>query len=203
MLTPNHLSNWDLPFVHNLAPRSFYTMSKEEFLKIPVLGGICRLMGAFPVRRGTPDRRALQTSINVLKEGNMFLIFPEGTRSKTQALNEGHGGAAVIALAADAWIIPVALTGTEYIYRKRKSFLSRPKVTVRVGQPYKLSRLDENGRKISADEMGDQIMEHIAELLPDEYRGKYSQEAIAERKAARLQSAEAHSARRATRKAGP
>jgi 1-acyl-sn-glycerol-3-phosphate acyltransferase len=115
----------------------------------------------------------------------MFTIFPEGTRSKIQQLAEGHNGAALIALSSDAWIVPVGITGTEFIARKRSGFFARPKVVVRVGKPYKLSRTDENGKKRSIEELTDLMMGKVAELLPPSYQGVYSPEKLAARKEAR------------------
>jgi len=185
MITSNHLSMWDLPNIHNLVTRPFYTMAKTEFLDTPFVGGWARLVGAFPVKRGTADRKAVQFAIDLLKKGAMFSIFPEGTRSKTQQLAEGHNGAALIALSSNAWIVPVGITGTEYIARKRAGFFARPKVVVRVGKPYKLSRTNENGQKLSIEELTDIMMGKVAELLPPSYQGVYSPEKLAERKEAR------------------
>ncbi|HEX2914559.1 MAG TPA: lysophospholipid acyltransferase family protein [Chloroflexia bacterium] len=188
IITCNHLSQWDLVFMHNLLERPAFYMTKKEFLDIIFIGGLVRLLGAFPVNRGKYDREALQFSIKLLKDGKQLIIFPEGTRSKTFTLAEGHSGAALIALQADALIVPVAISGSEKISRKKEYGPNgkkiKPEVVVRVGQPYHLPQ-PEKGKKQNLEELGDLMMTRIAEMLPAEYQGAYSPEKLAERKAQR------------------
>jgi 1-acyl-sn-glycerol-3-phosphate acyltransferase len=174
LMTINHLSMWDLPFVHNLMYRSFFTMAKAEFFNAFFVGGLVRFIGTFPVKRGKPDRKALQYAIDLLKKGETVVMFPEGHRSDNFALGEGHAGAALVAINSDALIIPVGIYGTENIIRKRKGFFARPKVVVTVGKPYKLSRISPEGKKLGLEELIAQMMQKIAEQLPPEYHGLYS-----------------------------
>ncbi len=190
LITFNHLSQWDLVVIYNILPRSFNTMAKAEFFEVFFVGGLVRLLGAFPVHRGRVDRQALRYSIQLLQQGNLLGIFPEGHRSDTFALMPAHNGAALIAARAGTKIVPVAITGTELISRQKKwrkdhpgpFFLNRPRVTVRIGKPYYLPEALP-GEKLDLDELTGLIMGKIAELLPPEYQGEYSPEKIAERKA--------------------
>lgn len=206
LLTANHKSQWDLVVVHNILPRSFFQMAKVEFFEFFFVGGLVRLIGAFPVKRGKADREALGRSIELLKQGKLLSIFPEGHRSDTYALIEAHKGAAMIALQADATIVPVGIWGTELIsrnteWKKDKPFWKRrPKVVVKIGEPYKLPKAGP-GQRDDLDELTDLIMSKIAELLPPEYQGEYSPEKLAERKAARDQAKAEKAAKQAERKA--
>jgi len=204
MFTSNHLSQWDLISIHNILPRSFYTMAKVEFFEVFFAGGMVRLLGAFPVSRGKADRQSINRAIELLKQGKLLGIFPEGHRSDTYALMKAHNGAALIAVQAQATLVPVAITGTELISRSKswkegKSFRQRrPRVVIRVGEPYKLPEV-EAGQKVDLDETTDFIMSKIAELLPPEYQGEYSPEKLAERQAERQQLKRERASRKAVR----
>lgn len=179
LFTANHMSQWDILYTHNLLPRPGYWMTKREYFDVPFFGGWAKLFGAFPIERGKYDREALQTTINLLKRGEIVIIFPEGTRSKNFQLGEGHSGAALIAWRADALIVPIALSGTEKISRKKEygpdGKKLKPEVTVRVGQPYRLPRTGPDGKRPGLDEMNTLMMSKIAELLPPKYQGRYAE----------------------------
>ena len=206
MLTSNHQSQWDLVAIHNILPRSFYQMAKVEIFEVFFVGGVVRVWGAFPVQRGKADRQALSRSIELLKQGKLLNIFPEGHRSDNYALIEAHKGAALIALQADATIVPVAITGTELISRKTKwkkgkpFFHRRPPVTVRVGKPYKLPKAGP-GQRDDLEELTDLMMSRIAELMPPEYQGEYAPQKLATRKALREQTKLEQINKKAARKA--
>ena len=82
LLCANHIHNFDPLVVGINAPRPVHYMAKEEIFKVPVLGTIVRKCNAFPVKRGKGDRESLRTGMKILKDGHVFGLFPEGTRSK-------------------------------------------------------------------------------------------------------------------------
>lgn len=112
----NHFSMNDPIIVGITANRPVAFMAKQELFTIPVLGGIVRGLGAFPVKRGKPDMAALKTSLKVLKEGGCFGIFPEGTRSRTGQLAKPEPGAAFLAIKSGAPVIPVGITSTYKLF---------------------------------------------------------------------------------------
>ncbi len=186
IMTANHMSQWDIFFIHNLMPRPGFFMTKIEYFGVFFLGGLVKLLGAFPVNRGKYDRTALQYALDLLNRGQQLVIFPEGTRSKDYQLQLIPNGAALLASRTGAQVVPIAFAGTETISRK-PSFDARgkklkPKVLIRVGQPYCLPRTDQAGRKLDLDQLSDLMMSKIAELLPPEYQGAYSPENIAARR---------------------
>ncbi len=86
-----------------MIPRPVHYMAKEELFKVPVLGNIVRNCNAFPVKRGLSDREALRTGLKLLKDGHVFGLFPEGTRSKTGELGKGLAGAGFFALRSNCY----------------------------------------------------------------------------------------------------
>ncbi|MFY0757792.1 lysophospholipid acyltransferase family protein [Metabacillus dongyingensis] len=154
LLCSNHIDNLDPPTVGISAPRQVHFMAKEELFRIPVLGGIVRKVGSFPVKRGMSDREALRNGLNVLKDGGVLGLFPEGTRSKDGQLGKGLAGAGFFALRSNALVVPCAVIGTYKPFNKVKVFF---------GEPINLDPLRE--RKATAEEATELIMSKIAELL--------------------------------------
>jgi 1-acyl-sn-glycerol-3-phosphate acyltransferase len=172
ILASDHISWFDIPLVSIRVPRITHYMAKIELFGIPVLGGMLRLLGAFPVRRGEGDREALRTAQRVLQEGELLIIFPEGHRSGGHLI-EGKSGTALIALRAAVPVVPVAIFGTERILKGSRMGPFAPRVTVRYGKPFRLQ--PETGRYTRDDVVNgiNEIMLQIADLMPPEYRGIY------------------------------
>ncbi len=172
ILVSNHLSLADPPLLGAVFPRPIRFMAKEELFRTPILQWVVSGYRAFPVRRGEADRQALQTTLNLLKASEVVGVFPEGTRSRSDAMAQGQPGVALIALRSRAPIIPVAITGTEHIFRWPRRCL-RPAVTVRIGQPFTLAHKEGANLRGALGQHTSDIMNHIAELLPASYRGVY------------------------------
>ncbi len=175
IVASNHLNNADPPVVALALARLPTFMAKKEMLSWPILGPAFRAFGAFPVRRGGADLSAIRTATEIVNEGNMIIMFPEGTRSRTGGLTKGHPGTALIGLRTGAPIIPVAVTGTEtvtwpWIFIKP---LSIKRITVTLGEPFTLPPVDKVNSE-AASEATKLIMSKIAELLPPAYRGIYA-----------------------------
>jgi len=130
-----------------------------------------RLLGAFPVKRGEADRQSLRAADTQLKAGKIFIIFPEGTRSKTHRMAKGHVGLGMIALRSGVPVIPVAVYGSE---KTLKTF--RPRVTVIFGEPMILAPRGNKITREDIEEATDAVMRRIASMLPPEYRGMYGDE---------------------------
>jgi 1-acyl-sn-glycerol-3-phosphate acyltransferase len=122
VLASNHLSNMDpWPLGLPLWPRrQLRFMAKSELFN-PLLKPILYGGGAFPVRRGTGDRDAMRNAIRLVQDGEIVVMFPEGTR-RTKGLRKkfearAHTGAARIALAAGSPLVPAAIKGTDRLAR--------------------------------------------------------------------------------------
>ena len=105
----NHQYYWDPPVVAAFVPGKFSFMAKSELFKKKLFAKLITLCGAFPVVRGTGGDEAIGRAIADLKQGRIFVIFPEGTRSKDGAVGRGKSGVALIAAAADVPVLPVCL----------------------------------------------------------------------------------------------
>lgn len=172
IVVANHLNLTDPPVLAASIPRRIVFMAKEEVFSHPVQGPLVRGFRAFPVRREGLDRQALRLARGVLKEGLALGMFPEGTRSTAAQLQKGLPGVAHLALHGSCTILPVGIAGTENI--KGLGFLiRRPRLTVNIGEPFKLPPVDGKLTKAKLAQATDVIMECIAELLPESYRGVY------------------------------
>jgi 1-acyl-sn-glycerol-3-phosphate acyltransferase len=167
MIVANHMSYWDIPAVHYPFPADSIGMAARKYKGTWKEPGF-ELYSVIWVEQFSADRKALRDSIRVLNEGDTIVaIAPEGTRSKTRGLIQGVGGVAYIATRTNAPILPVGCWGQEKILKR-----PRPKVTVRIGKPFRLPEGRARGDEL--EEYTERIMCAIAALLPEEYHGVYA-----------------------------
>lgn len=172
LVVSNHLSLADPPLLNLVLNRPVRFMAKKNLFRFKVIGNFMLGLGAFPVYRGRPDRKAFRQAEQVLADGLMLVIFPEGTRSRSRQLRQAFPGPSLIALRSGAPIVPVGITGTD-ILEHGMGILTRPRVKVNIGRPF---HLPENAKELTKTELTIYIMEHIAELLPEQYRGLYGRQ---------------------------
>ena len=173
LVVANHLNLVDPPLLGVSLGRNVLFMAKEELFRSRFSGYFIRNFGAFPIHRGRLDRQALRQANEVLARGLALLMFPEGKRSKDTKLQPAFPGTALIALRSGTPILPVGITGTEKI-KGSAWLLRRPRITVTVGHPFYLPPVSSKLTKMELAECTNLIMEHIAALLPSEYRGNYA-----------------------------
>jgi 1-acyl-sn-glycerol-3-phosphate acyltransferase len=125
LILANHLADLDPPALQVGCPRPIHFMAKSELFEMPVLGGILRLVNAFPVKRGEPDRTALKHAAALLKAGEAVCIFPEGQLSETGELQELKPGVALIVRMAGVPVICCGITNTNRVM-PYGSFVLRP-----------------------------------------------------------------------------
>jgi 1-acyl-sn-glycerol-3-phosphate acyltransferase len=165
LLCGNHISYIDPPTLGGGCPRPVHFMAKLELFKIPVLGFLIRRVGAFPVKRGTADRTALRTAVELLQNGEIVAMFPEGTRSLDGHLQTAEPGVGLIALRAKVPVIPVALIETNRLLRPHSFLFRFSRVKVIYGKPVPLGDLADQGGREAVEETGRRIMSAIGELL--------------------------------------
>jgi 1-acyl-sn-glycerol-3-phosphate acyltransferase len=138
----NHQSNVDPPVLFRALDRRLHILYKAELRKVPVLGRVLEAGGFVPIQRDNRDAAfaSIERAAESIRAGNSFLIFPEGTRSKTDELLPFKKGGFVMAFNAQAPILPVAITGGREAMRKGSAVIRPVRVTVRIGPPIETAR---------------------------------------------------------------
>jgi len=168
----NHINFLDVIVPAFFLPRDVVMLSKIENFRAPILGFFVWAYGALSVRRGEADLQAMRRSLGVLKKGQVLCIAPEGTRSGNGQLQQGHDGAAFVAMQADVPVVPLVSYGHEQFGRNIRR-LRPTRLHVRVGPAF---RFVQRGSRLRDDlrPMTDEAMCRMAALLPPEYRGAYA-----------------------------
>jgi 1-acyl-sn-glycerol-3-phosphate acyltransferase len=133
----NHESNVDPPILFTALHPRLHALYKAELHKFPVMGTVFDVGGFVPIARGDRQKalEALDRGAASLREGNSFLIFPEGTRSRSGDLLPFKKGGIIMALQAGVPILPVAISGGRAAMRKGSAIVWPVRVSVRIGQP--------------------------------------------------------------------
>jgi 1-acyl-sn-glycerol-3-phosphate acyltransferase len=134
IIASNHVAYIDPPLLGVASSRELYFLAKKELFRNSLLGWFMQKFNAIPISRGGYDRRGLQKSVDLLKEGKALVLFPEGTRSKNGKLKEARPGVGKIAMEACVPIVPA------YIHNSRnliQVFLKRDIIGVSFGSPIK------------------------------------------------------------------
>lgn len=175
LVCPNHFGTLDPPMVPAFLPRSdSWSMAKSEYFRKPLTRWIFTAYHSFPVVRHTADRAALRRSFDLLKAGDALVIYPEGTRIDAGVLAHPEPGAGFIAQRGGCPVLPVAVLGTAQCLPKGKKWPRRVPVSVCYGKPFVVLQRRPNGDRISHQEAADAIMLEIAQLLPPDKRGAFS-----------------------------
>jgi 1-acyl-sn-glycerol-3-phosphate acyltransferase len=175
IICPSHSGTLDPPMVPAFTPRGdTWNMAKSEYFKGGLTEFFFRAYQAFPVVRHSADRNALRRSFDLIKSGNALIIYPEGTRVESGVLATPEPGAGFIAQKSGAPVLPIGLTGTRECLPKGAHWPRRVPVTITFGKPFMVASKRPAGARISHQEAADAIMLEIAELLPAEQRGVFS-----------------------------
>jgi 1-acyl-sn-glycerol-3-phosphate acyltransferase len=157
----NHKALID-PFVCGaFCDRMMKYMAKKELFEKRILRRLIVELGAFPVDRGAGDREALRTALEVLGRGEVLLMFPEGHRQRDDAVHEFMPGVAMIALRSGAPVLPLAVDGTQRLFRNGR--LGHPKLKAAMGPPLRLDDLTGRNSK-TYHEAARRMQAAVAEL---------------------------------------
>jgi 1-acyl-sn-glycerol-3-phosphate acyltransferase len=165
ILAPNHISYFDPPVVGMGTIRQTHYMAKEELFKPRLLGAWMRGVGAFPVRRGTADRKSIRQAIEFLEKGEIVCIFPEGTRSPDGKLQKAELGIGLIAMKSRAPILPMAIIDTDKVLPPDSKKFHLYPIKVVYGAPMTFPDLyDAEDSRGAMEEIGRRVMAAIADL---------------------------------------
>jgi 1-acyl-sn-glycerol-3-phosphate acyltransferase len=159
----NHQSNIDPPVLFEALHPRMHILYKAELDALPLLARAFRMGGFIPVDRRHKEAamRSIEAGAASLRAGNSFLIFPEGTRSRSAELLPFKKGGFVMAIKAGAPIVPVAVQGGRDAMRKGSAIIRPVTVSIRVGQPIETAGLTVDDRSRVIDE----VRARIAALL--------------------------------------
>ena len=175
IIVANHLNLIDPPLLGASVPRKIHFMAKKELFRSRISRLVVQAYGAFPVKRGQADREAMRRALELLRGGRVLGMFPEGKRSPDAQLQTPQPGASLLACRSGVSLIPVGISGSEQV-RGMSFIFRRPRIKVSIGRPFVLPQSGNTADHLLLSKHSDLIMEHIAEVLPDGYRGSYNPE---------------------------
>jgi 1-acyl-sn-glycerol-3-phosphate acyltransferase len=176
IIAANHLGRLDTAVLLCILEREDIILPvAEKYKNHPLYGAVGRAANAIWLNRFEADYSAFRQILERMKQGGLLVIAPEGTRSKTEALQEGKMGVAFLASKSGYPVLPIAVTGTEDrgVIENLLHF-RRTKITVKGAYPFCIQIPKGKGREEALRQATDEIMCQIAALLPEEYRGVYA-----------------------------
>ena len=181
LLASNHLSFVDSIVIPLAAPRRVVFLAKSEYftghgLRGAVKRAMFTAVGSVPIERGTAGaaQEALDSALEILRDGLAFGIYPEGTRSLDGRLYRGRTGVAWLALTAGCPVVPVGLSGTQDIQPVGSRIPRIRKITIRFGKPLDFSYLQGTRPGLARREATDAVMAAIHELSGQELVAHYN-----------------------------
>jgi 1-acyl-sn-glycerol-3-phosphate acyltransferase len=178
ILCPNHISFLDSVFLMLNVPRNISFVGKAEYMDSWKTKHLFPMLGMIPIDRsgGAKSQGALEAAAQVLRRGELFGIFPEGTRSRDGVLYRGRTGAARLAMEVGCPIFPVGITGTAEIQPPDAKF---PKLLrscgIQIGRPIGPERYRNRADPhLAWRSMIDEVMFEIREMTGQEYRNTYA-----------------------------
>jgi len=156
VIASNHISNWDPILVGMGCRRDVHFMAKEELFRNPLVARVLSAVNAIPIRRGALDRSALRAASRVLRDGNVLVMFPGGTRDESGEVHEPRSGVGFIACMNEAPIVPACVSGSN---SPARAFVAGTRFAVAFGPPIAASKAksSDDYRAVSqkvADEIG-------------------------------------------------
>lgn len=174
ILVVNHMSKADPPLLFlALPPMRLRFFAGEKWERHRLFGPLMKVVGVIYINRGEVDRKALREAMDALRDGSIFGLAPEGTRSRVGHLLEAKDGAAYLASRAKVPILPVAVTNTDVLGANVRR-LRRTHMDVHIGEPFLLPELGYRAKGRDLEAYTHLIMVHIASLLPERYHGYYA-----------------------------
>ena len=176
----NHISIFDPPFAMAFWPTILEAVGAVDVFDKPFQGELLKIYRVIPVHRGEYDRALIVNILSMLRSGYPMLIAPEGGRSHATAMRRAKAGIGYILDEARVPVLPVGIVGTTGDFMKDGFSRKRHTLELRIGKPFTLPPIEGRGeeRRAARQQNADLVMQHIAGLLPPEYRGVYADSAI-------------------------
>ncbi|MDC7221858.1 MAG: lysophospholipid acyltransferase family protein [Spirochaetales bacterium] len=172
LLIMNHVSNIEGPVIYSrLQPRNTIALGKAELWDSFGTRQMMEAWKCIPITRSGVDQKAIAACRGVLERGDFLCIAPEGTRSKSGKMKKAKPGVTLF-ITPDAPVIPLAFWGLEN-YSKNLKKLRRTPMHIRVGEPFYPKKPSGRFSGEKRQEMVDDMMNRVAALMPEEYRGYY------------------------------
>ena len=178
ILCPNHISFFDSGLLMMMVPRNISFVGKAEYMDSWKTKFLFPALGMIPIDRssGSKAAGALEAAERVLRRGELFGIFPEGTRSRDGTLRKGRTGAARLAMKVGCPIFPVGITGTDTIQPPgAKAPIPFKTAKITIGRPIHPERYSMQGvGRLASRSMTDEVMYEIREMTGQEYINSYA-----------------------------
>ena len=156
LLCPNHVHNLDSAVIVSMFKRKVNVLAKEELFSNGFLRWLADVFGIYPIKRGKADMKAIKISLKLLKQDELLLMFPEGTRNGLEKGIKPKNGAVLISATAGKPIIPIGIKGSFKPFRR---------VIVNIGKPIDYSEYKEDVKdKQKASEITEELMKEIVKL---------------------------------------
>lgn len=164
IICANHVHFWDSVVIIVMLKRKVNVLAKEELFKPKFNKWFAGVIGAYPVKRGTADLGAVKTSLKLMENKELLLVFPEGTRNGVAKGKKAKKGSVMIAATSESPIIPIGVQGT---------FKPFTKVTLNIGKPIDYSTYkNETKDKAKMDELAQELMTEIIKLRDEKKERK-------------------------------
>ena len=174
ILALNHLSYFDTPLLLvNPAREDITALVATKYQEKALIGWFVRTAEGIWIDRDIADFSAIREAAKALKKGVALGIAPEGTRTRTGGLQEAKPGTIMLAVKTGMPVVPVGITGSENALGELLK-LRRPKMTVRFGKAFVVPEVEPGSRSKALQEWTEILMQRIADLLPNSYRGIYA-----------------------------
>ena len=164
LLCSNHLAKRDPVLLGLCQKRQVFYMAKEELFRNKFLGGLFRMLGAFPVKRGTGGADALEDAYTLLEENGVVGVFIEGHRSKDGRLLKPKTGAALLAYKTKAPVVPVCIDGSHLLMKKGSLWIHPAKVNIRILPPISTEGMARDEIRALPEQLRRQISDELDRL---------------------------------------
>lgn len=176
LIAINHISLFEAPFILAFWPVAPEAVGAADIWQRRGQSALVSYYGGIPIHRGEFDRQVLELLLMVLRSGRPLLIAPEGGRSHVPGMRRAEPGVAFLVEKAGVPVVPVGIVGSTDDYLGRGLHGKRPPLEMHIGKPLQFSteEMRSTDRRERRQANADLIMQHIAALLPGEYRGVYA-----------------------------